>query len=406
MAKENSNDFILLLQDEKFLDLVKHTDGLGNQLDVLERAYPGQREAIFYAVEFLKVNLSKSELMVADDASRIWRVIIEQSAQNKGNAFRKIFFHDLWKVAAIFIVILASSILVYHRLSDTPLVKIAVTKPVVTDEAMLILSDGTMHKLSKNDSHIEYSSDGGSVVVKDDMEEEKIDNFHTSKTANLNQIIVPYGHRHIATLSDGTRVQLNSGSQLVFPAEFSGKSREVYLRGEGYFEVFKDGGKPFIVKTDFFDTKVLGTVFNISAYDDEQFASAVLVEGKIVVLQKNKLIGDAEKILTPGQGCFYSSATEISEIRNIDVYDYISWKDGLFLFKDKPLNNIIRRVEKYYNKKILIEEGELPDILISGKLVLSDDIELVMAYLTKTLVARYEKNEEGNYTIKSLHNNK
>ena len=187
----------------------------------------------------------------------------------------------------------------------------------------------------------------------------------------------------------------------MFPAEFTGKTREVYLKGEGYFEVEKNPSKPFIVKTDFIDIKVLGTVFNISAYADEQIASAVLVEGKVVVLKKNKLFGFTEKKLSPGQGCFYSSVTETSEIRNVDPYDYISWKDGLFLFKDKPLINIVHSVEKYYNQKILIDGEKLPNTIISGKLVLSDDIDEVMQYLAKTLEARYEKNKEGVFSIKN-----
>jgi len=266
---------------------------------------------------------------------------------------------------------------------------------------MIILSDGSTHKLSAKDSLIEYSANGGEVVVKNDQQEERLENLTNSKTATINQIIVPFGHRHCIILSDGTRVQLNSGSRLVFPAEFSDKNREVYLKGEGYFEVFKNSNKPFIVKTDFVDIKVLGTVFNISAYEDEQIASTVLVEGKVVVSQKNKLFGLTEKNLSPGQGCFYSSETKTSDIRNVNVYDYISWKDGVFLFKDKALINIVSRLEKYYHKKILIEEGILPNTLISGKLVLSDNIEEVMQYLSKTMEARYEKNEKGILIIKN-----
>ena len=80
------------------------------------------------------------------------------------------------------------------------------------------------------------------------------------------RFIVPYGHKHSLILSDGTKVTLNSGSRLAFPSEFQDDKREVYLCGEGYFEVTKNPGKPFFVKTDNIDIKVLGTVFNISAY--------------------------------------------------------------------------------------------------------------------------------------------
>ena len=402
MRKVNDIDFVTLLSDEKFLDLVKNTKGVENQLEVIEKEYPGHSAAIAYAIEFIKVNLSEQKLMLDVDAARIWENIREYSSQRKGTAFRRFVYSELWKVAAVLIVVLASSVFVYQRLTGDSLREIASTETVVDDEAMIILSDGSKHKLDANDTQIEYSADGGEVVVKKDQQKKKIAYFNISKTTAFNQIIVPFGGRHDVTLSDGTRVQLNSGSRLVFPAEFSGNTREVYLRGEGYFEVFKNLDKPFIVKTDFFDTKVLGTVFNISAYDGEQIASAVLVEGKVIVLKKNKLIGYTETKLSPGQGCFYSSATRTSDVRNVDVYDYVSWKDGLFLFKDKPLISVIQHVGKYYNKKIVIEGMELPVTLISGKLVLSDEIEEVMQYLATTLEARYEKNEQGIYTIKKL----
>ena len=281
-----------------------------------------------------------------------------------------------------------------------PVARIASLKTVTTDQAMIILSDGSRHTLNKKDSLIEYSANGGQVVVRGDQKVEKLENLNDSKAPLINQIIVPYGHRHILTLSDGSRVHLNSGSRLVFPAEFFGKSREVYLTGEGYFEVSKIIDKPFIVKAKNMNIRVLGTVFNISAYEDEQITYAVLVEGKVVVSQKNKFFGTTENNLSPGQGCFYSIVTNSSEIRKVDLYDYISWKDGLFLFTNKPLIGIINRLEKYYNQKIGIETGQLQNTLISGKLVLADDLEVVMKYLSKTLEARFEK-KDGLYTIKN-----
>jgi len=402
MRKENDIDFVSLLQNETFLNLVMDTYGLVNQLDVLDKEFPGQREAIAYAVEFVNANISDQKTMQPNDVTAIWHNIKEYSSQNRRFTFNQFISHDFWKVAAVFIFVLASSIFTYQLHTKDSLEEIAATKTVVNDqEALIILSDGSTHKLSEKDSLIEYSANGGEIIVKNDKQEERLENLNNSKTETINQIIIPFGRRHSIILSDGTRVQLNSGSRLVFPAEFSDKNREVYLKGEGYFEVFKNPNKPFIVKTDFVDIKVLGTVFNISAYEDEQIASTVLVEGKVVVSQKSKLFGLTEKNLSPGQGCFYSSATKTSDIRNVNLYDYISWKDGIFIFKDKALINVVSRLEKYYHKKILIEGVILPNTLISGKLVLSDNIDEVIQYLAKTMEARYEKNEKGVLIIKN-----
>ncbi len=399
MIKEKETDFVSLLRNETFLTRVKESIGNENQIDLLEKEFPGNREAIVYAVKFIQGSLSDQKRMSTDDVTTLWRNIKKYGDQNKRFTIQRFIHSNLWKVAAILIVILLSSVFIYHHFNHYPLVEIAALKPVANDKAMIILSDGSRHLLSKKDSSIEYSADGGQVVVKSDLQMKKFNNPNSSTSATINQVVVPYGQRHSITLSDGTRVQLNSGSRLVFPAGFSGKTREVYLKGEGYFEVFKNPNQPFIVKTDVIDIKVLGTIFNISAYDDELSAYAVLVEGKVAVSQKNRLFGTTEKNLSPGQGCFYSLETKTSDIRTVKLYEYISWKDGIFIFKDKTLNNIVSRLEKYYNQKISIEKGKLPNTLISGKLALSDNFDEVMQYLSKTIEARYGKNQEGVYTI-------
>ena len=285
--------------------------------------------------------------------------------------------------------------------SDFPQQKFATAETPLSNDAVLILSDGSKYKLEEHDSKIEYSSDGGNIVVRNKREQD--DELKNKQDANgpvINQIIVPAGHRHTVALSDGTLVVLNSGSKLVFPAEFSNKTRDVYLIGEGYFEVSKNPNKPFIVKTEKINVRVLGTKFNISAYADESITSAVLVEGSVSVIQNGKLIGNTAKKLSPQQGYFYCSSASLAEIKQVDVMDYISWKDGLFRFKDQPLRDVVLRVNKYYNKNILIEGDKLASTLISGKLVLTDNIDVLMNYLTKTLEVRHELQKDGSYIIK------
>lgn len=405
MRKENEIDFISLLLDETFLKLVKESNGVDNQLDVLEREFPGKKEEIAHAVVFLKIHLSHQKRMQSKEVTRILQNIRAYSGNGARTVTIRYNIYKIWKIAAAIILLFVSSVVAYQWLTNKDtLEQIAAIQAMIDDEAMIILSDGSKHKLGINEAQIQYSHDGGEVVVKKDALEEKIENNKTAKSATINQIIVPFGRRHGITLSDGTRVQLNSGSRLVFPAEFSDSKREVYLKGEGYFEVSKNIEKPFMVRTDFVNIKVLGTEFNISAYDDEQVATTVLVEGKVVVSQKNKRLGFTEKNLEPGQGCFYSSSTFTSEIKEVHLFEYTSWKDGLFYFTDKPLNNVVSRVEKYYNQKIHIDGEILPHTLISGKLVLSENIDEVMQYLVKTLETRYDKREDGTYLIKNGNN--
>lgn len=402
MRKDTDLSFVSLLQDENFLNLVKETNCVENQLDVLEKEFPGQREAISFAVKFIALNLSSQRKMNPVDMARIWENTKGYAARNKKVNLFPFILRDFYKVAALLIFLLTSSIFLYHRLTSNSFATIAANETVSDNVAVIKLSDGSTHRLASKDSKIEYSADGGAIVIKDFDQEEKFDNINTSKVKLLNQIIVPFGRRHLIALSDGTRVQLNSGSSLLFPAVFSENNREVYLKGEGYFEVSKNPNKPFIVKTDFMDIRVLGTTFNISAYEDEKIAYTVLVEGGVVVSRTKNNLDNSEKKLSPGQGCFYSSATNSSEIREVDLTEYTSWKDGLLFFKDKPLDEIVGRLEKYYNKKVQIEGKTLPTTLISGKLILTDEIEVVMQSLSKTLETTFKENDKGLFIINSL----
>ena len=401
MERENDIDFISLLQDQTFLDLVKESIDFENQLDFLEQKYPGKRDVIVYAVEFIKVNLSEQKKIHADDVAQMLQDIRNFSDRKRKGMFRRILTHNAWKVAAAIAIVFACSILIYQQFNKDTLKNFASRETVFEDEAVLILSDGSKYKLNEYDSKIEYSADGGNIVVRNKRDnDEKLENAQRSNKSEINQMIVPYGHRHSILLSDGTQVKLNSGSKLVFPAEFSGKTREVYLIGEGYFEVSKNEDKPFIVKTERISIKVLGTEFNVSAYADEQVTSAVLVKGSVSVSPNGKIIGNTGGKLTPEQGFFYFSETSTSEIKQVDVADYTSWKDGLLRFKDQPLSVVVQRVRKYYNKTILIEGERMPATLISGKLVLTDDIESLLHYLSKTLEATYEIKDDGTYLIK------
>lgn len=409
MSKENNIDLVSLLQDETFLNLVKNTEGVENQDEIIMKEFPGHGETLVYAIEFVRTNLSNKKRMPSGEMARIWQNIrkhINSSTHQGIPTSPNPIFSIIWKVAAALILVVGSALIVYQRMVNDPLEKIAAVGTSISDEAMIILSDGSKHKLGVNDAHIQYSLNGGEVVVKKDKEVERLKNPNAAREATINQIIVPYGHRHEITLSDGTHVHLNSGSRLVFPAEFSGSKREVFLKGEGYFQVSKNPEKPFIVKTDFVDIKVLGTVFNISAYENEQIATTVLVEGKVTVLQKNKLFGYSEKVLKPGEGCFYSSQAQTSEIRNVNLCEYVSWIDGIIPFKDKSLNEIVNRVERYYNKKIQIDNEKLANILISGKLVLTDELEGVVQRLAKTVEGGYYENEDGSFIIKESKNEK
>jgi ferric-dicitrate binding protein FerR (iron transport regulator) len=300
----------------------------------------------------------------------------------------------------ILVILSVGSVIVYQKFAGDPLTQFAHQNVADGSQSMIVLSDGTSQPLKNNDSFIDYKTSNGEVIVKNKDQEVQIDNSITQKEAVLNQVVVPFGQRQRVLLSDGTLVQLNAGSKLTFPATFTGKTREVFLKGEGFFEVSKNAQMPFIVKTDQIDIRVLGTTFNISAYGDDQFVTTVLLEGKVNVEQKDKLFANEKLTLAPGQACFYSVADKHSNVKEVNVTDYVLWKNGLYKFEDMPLREVANRVRRYYNMNIQVADEQLANTLVSGKLVLTDDFAEVMQYLSKTVEGEIEKTKDGIYILK------
>jgi len=394
-------DFLTLVQDEEFVDAVREAKNADEFLKTLISKCPENENDIRNAFEFIRFTLSEQKKLNSKDQNDLLHGILAYASKSKTIVKSKGIKVFLWRAAVILILVSVSSVLFFQRFGTNELQKFAQLEEQETEQALIVLSDGSKKILESNNSYIEYVSNSGDVVVKNEStSEERIKNNTSSKKAELNKVVVPYGQRHKVKLSDGTEVQLNAGSKLVFPATFSGSSREVYLVGQGYFDVTHNEKVPFIVKTEHVDITVLGTEFGVSAYSDENVASAILVEGKVTVSQKDKMLGNDKFILSPGQGCFYDLHKQTSRVQDVNTYSYISWKDGLFQFDDMTLLSIVKRVKKYYNQSILIEGDELATTIVSGKLVLSNDFESVMKLLSKTIEGTYIKTEDNIYVLK------
>lgn len=399
-TEANKPDFLSLIQDESFIKRVTEAEFSAEILHELLKQNPQNRESIRYAFEFIRVNRANKTTMDAKDYNRILNKLQKQYKTKSSPRLIGIIPIYL-RVAAILLVFLSvGSVIVYQKFHSDPLTQFVNQTVADGSQTMIVLSDGTRQPLKNNDSFIDYKSTNGEVIVKNKDQEEKIDNSSIQKEAVLNQVVVPYGQRQRVLLSDGTLVQLNAGSKLAFPASFTGKTREVFLKGEGFFEVSKNAQMPFIVRTNQIDIKVLGTTFNISAYAEEQFVTTVLLEGKVNIEEKDKLFTNEKFTLTPGQACFYSIADKHSNIKEVNVNDYVLWKDGLYKFEDMPLREVVNRVRRYYNMSIQISDEHLANTLVSGKLVLTGDFAEVMQYLSKTVEGVIEKTKDGTYILK------
>lgn len=166
-----------------------------------------------------------------------------------------------------------------------------------------------------------------------------------------NMINIPRGGQYQLVLADGTRVWLNSASSLKYPIAFYGKERKVELSGEAYFEVAKNPSKPFTVSVNGISVKVLGTHFNVMAYEDEKDVTTTLLEGSVKLMHH-----DHQALLKPGQQGMLNNQQTAFNIKNVDVDDAVAWKNGFFVFNDEDIQTIMKRISRWYDVDVIFPE--------------------------------------------------
>jgi transmembrane sensor len=263
----------------------------------------------------------------------------------------------------------------------------------------LILSKDQNIEINDEDSKIAYSNTGEEVKIGNS----KSINQHTpkDKIVVFNTLVVPYGKRSEITLSDGTKIWLNSGSKLVFPATFMGKTREVYIEGEAIFEVTHDKKHPFIVKTDNHEIEVLGTIFNVSSYRDDNSTSTVLKSGSIQLNFKNNASSKTSEHIkiTPGTLAFYNKNEKHLHTSKVDVEKYFSWRDGVLILKNDPMKSILKKISRYYNIEIEINDDQLANETFSGRLDIKDNVANVIKVIQETTEFEYTIIENNRLII-------
>ena len=170
-----------------------------------------------------------------------------------------------------------------------------------------------------------------------------------------NTIVVPRGGEYKLELADGTLVWLNSDSELRYPVKFAGSQRDVWLKGEGYFEVSKNPEKPFRVVVDDMIVKVLGTSFNINAYKDRGNILTTLVSGKVDI---QDMSGKSLVVMSPNQQVDFRHG-KISSVQEVDITRFVSWIDGKFYFNDMTLENIMSQLQRWYDIEVFFVDEEL-----------------------------------------------
>ena len=197
-------------------------------------------------------------------------------------------------------------------------------------------------------------------------------------------------------LPDGTKVWLNQSSVLKYPRAFEGKERHVYLDGEAYFEVARNHEKPFTVKSQAMDVRVLGTSFNIKCRPDNSFAETTLVEGEVEVKDKS----DKGRItLLPGQKAVLNRVTGRMQVKQVDPKMEIVWHNDLIPFEKSSIFQIAAALERFYGVKIILSPDVDSTNTYSGVLKKKDNIESVLNSLRNSIPFNYKKVDDNNIFI-------
>ncbi|MGV8095066.1 MAG: FecR family protein [Mangrovibacterium sp.] len=295
-----------------------------------------------------------------------------------------------YRYAAVLLLTLAiGGGALYLGTREPAILEFVQTNPPDFNQSRLVLTDGKNIVLSDNEVQVEYSRDGQPIILNDSTR-------YNQSHEGLNQLVVPYGKRSQIFLSDETKVILNSGSRLIYPPQFKGEEREVYLEGEAFFEVAKNPDRPFFVRTGKFKVEVIGTTFNIQAYERENLYNTVLIEGKVKLTPNNRLISNAI-VMTPNQ---IVSLTDdhyhVAKVENMK--NHTSWIDGYLEFRNENVYVLIKRISSYYNIKINME-GKVSQTLINGKLDLKDDPERIIDGIAAIVKMKYNKIEDNSYIM-------
>jgi len=250
------------------------------------------------------------------------------------------------------------------------------------DKAILTLADGRTINLD--------SAANGNLANQAGVQIRKLASgqiaYEISSTQNekvvWNTITTPKGGQYQLTLPDGTKVWLNAASSLRFPTAFTGKERRVEITGEGYFEVEHNAEKPFYVSVGKTEVKVLGTHFNVMAYDDEEAKQITLLEGSVLVSQASN-----NAKLIPGQQA--KVAADINVTNDVDLEQVVAWKNGAFVFGESmSMEEVMRQIARWYDVDVVFRHKISGHI--GGSVSRNANISEVLKILELTGAVKFE----------------
>lgn len=316
-----------------------------------------------------------------------------QAQYDAGKAFRKLQGRrrrlqiGRYSVAASLLLLLCLSLWIFQKQSSFPAVVNMIASAAEgihpgERKAVLTLANGPVVDL--RDSLL--TADDLEKCLQEARPEILPENRQETKPGMAyHTLYVPRGGEFFLTLSDSTKVWLNSDTELRFPAEFTGDIRMVHLKGEAYFEVSHRTEHPFIVEMEHSKVQVLGTSFNLRTYEDEKEIAATLVEGKVCFIAE----GERKVNLSPGEQAVLNEEGHLSK-HEVDPYFYTAWKDGNFIFRKQSLEEVMRIVARWYDVEVHFRDDSLKKLSFSGNVKRYDDFSKIVQMLEMTGNTKFE----------------
>lgn len=318
----------------------------------------------------------QSEPNYSELGKSIWKGI-----QQENNKTRKLVPYYKWAAAAAVFIILGAGL---YYLTNTTTSAVHATDHFAKNDiapggnkAFLTLSDG--RRIVLDDARNGKIAEQAGVTISKTASGQLIYSISDQSTqqashmAGFNTIETPRGGQYQVNLPDGTKVWLNAGSSLRYPAQFAIAKREVELKGEAYFEVAKrtikgnEQGKrlPFVVKTSAQEVEVLGTHFNINSYSEEGNTKTTLLEGSVAVHPRAANgAGIPAKIIKPGEQSMLNGSS--MQVATVDTEKVLAWKEGFFMFEDEDLQSIMHQVARWYDVDVEFKDNSLKNKGFSG----------------------------------------
>jgi hypothetical protein len=401
MKEDNKYTVADLLEDERFISSVNHpspeNEAFWAALREEGRVTDEDYELARYCIRSFHIS---GKTLTSEEAADLWANIRMETARRKVAGHKHVLLHWILPAAAcalaavgwfVFQPSTADRALLATEIPPSKIEDVARPDSVGRDIRIIFSSEESM-TLKEKTAEIRYNEKGEAEVNSHIVSQSVKPAAETSR-AVYNQVVIPPGKHTSLTLSDGTRLWLNASSRVVYPPVFDGEKREIYLEGEAYLEVAHDAARPFTVKTSRMEILALGTAFNVSAYDGETAQTVVLVSGAVSV-KTGKETGLVTE-MAPNQ--LFRVAGPETQLRNVTVENYISWKDGLYIYKDEALSLILKRLAHYYGTTIHFSP-EAGALRFTGKLDLKNDVERVLNGLSNTAPVRCRKeNNEAFY---------